>query len=684
MPGFVCSNIRAEQDIVAGCQCAGCQDAFGTAMLGGPAASPANGATDVPGDPTTTISLTIGTPITGVLEVNGDHDWYAVNLVAGTRYQITLNGVALDGYGALEDPYLYLRNADGILIAQNDDIRNGVLRNSRLNWIAPETGQYFLDAGAWDERFVGGYQLSIIEFIPPTYTLDEIADFLTTGFWGDGGRRWDISADNVITYNVMGLTSAGQTLARAAFASWANVTNLVFEEVTSGGNITLDDNQSGAFAWSSVSNGFITSASINIGIGWLNSYGTAIDSYSFQTYVHEIGHALGFGHGGAYNATATYGIDNLYENDIWSYTIMSYFDQREAGFGTYRVVMGPGLADIVAVHNLYGANTTFNSGDDVYGHNATAGSLYDFANYSNAPAFTVYDTGGADTLDASGYSANQIINLNAEALSSIGGNINNISIARGVVIEGAIGGDGADSLFGNSDGNFLVGNAGADTLDGSAGDDSLDGSAGGDSLIGGEGLDLLTYAGATDAMTIDLAGHRVTSAAGNDTLSGIEHVFGGEGADSILGDAAANILAGGNGADTLAGSAGGDSLIGGEGFDVADYDSASEAIILDLLSGTALSLQSGLDRLVSIEGAVGGQGADSFVGDAGDNILFGNAGDDTLNGILGADTLYGGTGNDLLAADGLSDVFDSGEGHDVVLMGGAQLADILAMFEAWA
>jgi hypothetical protein len=29
-------------------------------------------------------------------------------------------------------------------------------------------------------------------------------------------------------------------------------------------------------------------------------------------------------------------------------------------------------------------------------------------------------------------------------------------------------------------------------------------------------------------------------------------------------------------------------------------------------------------------------------------------------------------------------VFDSGEGHDVVLMGGAQLADILAMFEAWA
>ena len=606
MPRFVCTGIHAEADSGSGCQCAACQDAFGTAMLGGPAPSPANSPADIPGDLTPTISLTVGTPVTGVLEVDGDHDWYAVDLVAGTRYQITLNGVALDGYDALEDPFLYLRDANGVLIAQNDDIRNGVLRNSRINWVANETGRFFLDAGAWDERFVGGYQLAIIEFIPPTYTLDEIAAFLTTGFWGDGGRRWDISTDNIITYNVTGLTSAGQALARAAFQSWANVTNLMFEEVTSGGNITLDDNQSGAFAFSSVSNGFITSAGINIGIGWLSTYGPAIDSYSFQTYVHEIGHALGFGHGGAYNATATYGIDNLYQNDIWSYTIMSYFDQADAQFGSYRVVMGPSLADIVAVQNLYGANTTFNSGDSVYGRNATAGSLYDFANYTTAPAFTIYDTGGSDTLDASGYGANQTINLNAEAFSSIGGISNNIAIARGVVIEGAIGGNGEDRLFGNSDANFLAGNAGADTLDGSAGNDSLDGGGGNDCLMGGEG------------------------------------------------------------------------------FDIADYHLANEAVFLDLLSGEASGPDFGQDVLIGIEGAAGGQGADSFMGDAGANMLIGNAGDDTLNGGQGADSLYGGAGNDLLIADGLGGVFDTGDGDDVVLLGGTQLADILAPFAAWA
>jgi serralysin len=184
---------------------------------------------------------------------------------------------------------------------------------------------------------------------------------------------------------------------------------------------------------------------------------------------------------------------------------MSYFDQRDANFGTYRVVMGPSLADIVAVQNLYGANTTFNSGDNVYGHNATAGSLYSFANYATAPAFTIYDTGGADTLDTSGYAANQIINLSAEAFSSIGGVNNNITIARGVVIEGAIGGNGADSLLGNASDNVLVGNAGNDTLDGGAGHDSLDGGAGNDVLFagwdaswieGGTGDDVILIGGA--------------------------------------------------------------------------------------------------------------------------------------------------------------------------------------------
>ncbi len=555
---------------------------------------------DVPGDASTSFSIAVGAPLDGVLEAKTDHDWYAVQLVAGTRYRITLDGVAFSDYASLEDPYIYLRDSSGNLLKQDDD--GGPGRDSLLNWIAPSSGLYFLDVGAWNEDYVGGYRLAISEFTTPAYSLDQIADFLTTGFWNSGGHRWDTSGDNVITYNVTALTAAGQTLARAAFQTWANVTNLVFEEVTAGGDIPFHDNESGAFAGGTWSNGLITSMRVNVSTSWLASYGTTIDSYSFQTYVHEIGHALGLGHGGPYNGSASYGVDNLYVNDVWSYTIMSYFDQAEADFGSYRFVMGPSLGDILAAQNLYGVNTTFNSGDSVYGRNATAGSLYNFANFATVPAFTIYDTGGADTLDASGYGANQIINLNAEAFSSIGGLSNNIAIARGVVIEAAIGGDGADSMLGNAGDNMLAGNADGDTLNGGAGNDSLDGGTGDDRLIGGDGTDII------------------------------------------------------------------------------DYGRFSSAISFNLAAGTISGSDMGTDTLFGIEGAAGGQGADNFFGDAGNNLFFGNAGTDTLIGGAGSDSLFGGAGDDLLISDGLGDHIEAGDGDDVILLGGAQLADILALF----
>jgi serralysin len=259
-------------------------------------------------------------------------------------------------------------------------------------------------------------------------------------------------------------------------------------------------------------------------------------------------------------------------------------------------------SDIVAAQNLYGANTTFNAGNTVYGRNATAGSLYDFANYTTAPAFTIYDTGGSDTLDASGYGANQTINLNAEAFSSVGGLTNNIGIAREVVVEAARSGDGADSMLGNAGENMLFGNAGADTLNGGAANDSLDGGTGNDSLIGGDGLD------------------------------------------------------------------------------IADFRASATGIFVNILMGRAGGNDIGVDALLEIEGAAGGQGADSMIGNAADNNLSGNSGADTLDGGAGSDSLYGGAGNDVLIAAGGGDYIDGGDGDDVILLGGTQLADIWALF----
>ncbi|MCA3325402.1 MAG: M10 family metallopeptidase C-terminal domain-containing protein [Roseomonas sp.] len=600
MQRFACLAAQAGDAASFGCACAACQEAWKPLAAAGPDPAPASAPGDVPNDTSTSFAITLGTPLYGALEEKSDHDWYAVDLVAGARYRITLDGALFEDYGALEDPYIYLRDANGTLIDEDDD--GGPGRYSLLNWIATGTGRYYLDVGAWNEDYVGGYRLTISAYNPPNYSLDQIADFLTTGYWGNGGHRWDTSADNIVTYNITALTVAGQTLARAAFQAWANVTNLVFQEVESGGDIPFDDNEPGAFAGGNWEAGLITSMRVNVSTAWLSSYGTALDSYSFQTYVHEIGHALGLGHGGPYNGSANYGQDNLYVNDVWSYTVMSYFDQAETGFGSYRYVMGPSIADILAVQNLYGANTSFNVGNTVYGRNATAGSLYDFASYTTAPAFSIYDAGGADTLDASGYSANQIINLNPEAFSSIGGMTNNIAIARNVIIEAAIGGDGPDSLLGNTAANLLSGNAGADTLDGGAENDILSGGAGDDRLIGGAGLD------------------------------------------------------------------------------VADYQVFGSAIFVNLNAGTASGSDIGADLLLEIEGAAGGQGADSIIGNAADIMLSGNAGADTLVGGAGNDSLYGGAGDDLLMADGLGNCIDGGAGDDVILLGGVQPADLLALF----
>src|SRR5207248_918323 len=146
--------------------------------------------------------------------------------------------------------------------------------------------------------------------------------------------------------------------------------------------------------------------------------------------------------------------------------------------------MTPMMADILAIQNLYGAATT-RAGDTVYGFGSTAGSMYDFSSYASAPALTIYDSGGTDTLNASGYSQNQVINLTGGSFSNIGGLVGNIGIYTTAVIENAIGGSGNDTITGNGANNTLTGNGGADTLHGGAGHDSLNRRAGKDTLRGG-------------------------------------------------------------------------------------------------------------------------------------------------------------------------------------------------------
>ena len=472
-------------------------------------------ADSVPADNTTTATIDINGQVTGTIEDLQDQDFYKVELVAGVTYEFyMLRG----GDDPLEDPYLRLFDTDGVTqISENDDIQNAqgeqASRNSKITYTPTESGTYFIAADKWvppnNGENSGDYTIFVnADGYRPEGTIDELAFFLTDQF--DNRATWN---QTTITYDVSNLPEAVQTLALAAMQLWEDVTPLDFVASTDAtANITFADDQSGAFASTTITNGFITESTINISqTEWVDVHGTEFNSYTFSTYIHEIGHALGLGHGGPYNGNADYGVDNVFSRDLANYSVMSYNDQTpgsDAVFqGTPRLVLGVQIVDLIAIHDLYGTNPDGTRAEaTVYGFNSNAGGLFDFSDFNNqgirTPAISIYDTGGYDTLDLSAYSAPQRISLIAETFSDIGNNtnlggnvplINIISIARDTVIEAAIGGSGDDTITGNTADNNLRGELGADTLDGGLGNDTLTGGSGDDIfMIKADSSDVIT------------------------------------------------------------------------------------------------------------------------------------------------------------------------------------------------
>ena len=620
----------------------------------------------------------------------------------------------------------------------------------------------------FDPNGTGGTVGDGVDAPGPAASLQTLANYLRDGFWADfngGDPRWynltnaGAGANNgTLYYNVTGFTgtrlgmsdtngisAARQTMVRESFKLYGELMGINFVETTSDATHvdfffidTVYTSTGGERAFCSTelvsgTGGAIDYNVINVTPGWSGSSSNigGTNGYTFQTFLHEIGHGMGLGHQGIYNAGSgnpTYSTDAQWVNDTWQQTIMSYWSQNNwaASGAEYAQLVSLMGADWVALNDLYasqgyGSSNAFN-GNTIYGvgtniTTTVSTAMANLADYADTNAFTIVDGSGVDTVDFSNYNVAQRIDLtlssasNTQAtLSDVGGLTGNMSIAVGTIIENATTGGGNDTLTGNQYANTLRGNGGADLISGVNGNDDLYGGDGNDSVYGGGGNDTMWGEAGNDFLVADSGDDYVKGGAGADSL------YGGTGVDTLIGDDDNDwiILQSGHG------SFAGETHYGGNGTDWywLYNDAAAASATFDLRDTTmgtmeAFSLSQGadMDKYLYLTGAqvasdlptnltISGNnysGSTDLVyiymshngtntqavdlsgwsltgwqsgGDQNDRInIYGTTLADTISGSSQRDNVYGGTGNDSILGNAGDDYIDALGDNDIVYGG---------------
>lgn len=428
----------------------------------------------------------------------------------------------------------------------------------------------------------------------------------------DSGTRWNTSIVNYTFNSITGpygnsdatqyrlMNEVEKQATVNSMQEFSNVANLTFVDVgtvtppSQGITFRLADLPSNIAGWAY----YPSAQKSDVVIDYAYYTNIVPGQFASHAMLHEIGHAVGLSHPGGNGPNAAYSVDS---------TIMSYNGGATASRGNGTAPQGLQIYDIAALQFKYGANHTYNAGDNSYD---LTGAI---------KVFTLWDGAGSDTISSITYTGNVVIDLREglENLTRVGST--KMWIAFGADIESAKAGNGHDTLYGNKLDNPLYGGRGNDSIYGGEGQDKINGNEGNDFLSGD---------------------------AGNDTLNGGQEndvLQGGAGVDNLYGNTGDDTLYGDDDQDTLEGNDGNDTLNGGNG-----DDSLSGAKHDDLLLGGA-----GNDLLS------GGSGNDQMIGSEGNDTIQGNADLDMLVGGAGADRLSGGSEGDIFVFAGFEESTDT-------------------------
>lgn len=291
-------------------------------------------------------------------------------------------------------------------------------------------------------------------------------------------------------------TSAQKSFYQDVLGEWMSVTRLSFQVTNNAAQADLVEKVVTQSAWGG--NGIVYADHEVPGDAWWDGSATGrfwnklVDpsdlkagSFSYETLLHEFGHALGLAH-----PHDNGGGSSIYSNKTYdhiTYTIMSYNDNysfnadgsirlKDGELGphsqTYGFRIDPAAIDIEAIQAIYGVKQS-HTGNNVY-------TLSDKNGYWTTP----WDTGGVDTLRYDG-DKRAFIDLRPASLkqgaSDAGGGVSYVEgvyagitmasnrTVKTAVIENAIGGDGNDTITGNAANNRITGNGGDDKINGGAG-----------------------------------------------------------------------------------------------------------------------------------------------------------------------------------------------------------------------